>query len=184
MRAFVALEIPDNRVLDSLVSFQRDLAGTGADVKLVERENLHFTLKFLGEISELQAAEADRRLKSLSLSGGEVAVAGVGAFPNHRRPRVVWAGVRPKDEGTVAPIASSVVGALEGIGESDPRPFAAHVTLARVRSERNAGGLVALLESSSGKSFGGFRLASVRLKSSRLTPQGPVYSDLGVYQLR
>jgi 2'-5' RNA ligase len=59
MRAFIALEIPDLRVLDSIVAFQRELSATGADLKTVERENLHFTVKFLGEITPDQAREVD-----------------------------------------------------------------------------------------------------------------------------
>ncbi len=183
MRAFVALEIPDEKVLDSLVSFQVELAATGADLKLVERQNLHFTVKFLGDISEVQAREADRRLSSLRLEGATVSVAGVGAFPAVQRPNVVWVGVGRDDEGKVRRIAEEVIKALQGIGESDSRPFQAHVTLARVRSSSNRGELAALVRARSETTFGVARLATFRLKSSQLTPSGPVYSDVGVYTL-
>jgi 2'-5' RNA ligase len=183
MRAFVALEIPEPRVVDALVEAQGRLSATGADLKLVERENLHFTVKFIGDVSESQAAEADSRLKRLSLQGPEVEVKGVGAFPNAARPSVVWAGVAPDDEEPVDRIAESVISALEGIGEKDSRPYRAHLTLARVRSARNAQALSAAIRAESGCSFGRVKLSSFKLKSSKLTPAGPVYSDIGDYPL-
>jgi 2'-5' RNA ligase len=183
LRAFVALEIPETRVLDSLVSFQRELEATGADLKPVERQNLHFTLKFLGEVSESQAAEADRRLKVLRLTGGTVSMSGAGAFPSVSHPNVVWIGVDRTDASKLTPIADAVTRALEGIGQQDRRPFGAHVTLARVRSGRNRGALSSLVGASRERQFGSVRLSDFRLKSSQLTSSGPVYRDLGVYTL-
>jgi 2'-5' RNA ligase len=183
LRAFVAIEIPDEVVLDSLVSFQKELMATGADLKLVEKRNLHFTVKFLGGISETQALDADRRLRSLQLAGSVVSVAGVGAFPTVHRPNVVWVGVGQDDESKVHSIAEGVIKALEGIGESDNRPFQAHLTLARVRSAVNRGELAALIGASSEKAFGSIKLTTFRLKSSQLTPRGPIYRDVGVYNL-
>ncbi len=183
MRAFVALEISDDGVLDSLLSFQRELGSAGANLKPVERQNLHFTLKFLGDIPDSQAQEADSRLKGLSLKGGTVTVAGVGAFPTARQPNVIWAGVSREDEAKVLSVAGPVVKALEGIGESDTRPFQAHVTIARVRPGGNRGGLGGLIAENAERTFGTYKLTTFRLKSSTLTPRGPIYADVGVYSL-
>lgn len=182
MRAFVALEVPGN-VLASLAAFQVELAASGADVKLVERENLHFTVKFLGEISEGEAREADSRLKRLSLKSARVEVRGVGAFPSPSRPRVVWAGVSKEHEGLVIPTANEVIASLDGIGERDQRPFQLHLTLARVRSPNNVRGLQAVMAQNADRSFGFADLTSLKLKSSQLTPQGPIYRDVGEYKL-
>jgi RNA 2',3'-cyclic 3'-phosphodiesterase len=182
LRAFVALEI-SNPALDSLAKFQEELKATGADIKLVERENLHFTVKFLGEVSESQAADAGSRLGSLVLKGLDLEVRGAGAFPNPSRARVVWAGVSSEHEALVTPVAQQVIEALEGIGERDERPFRAHVTLGRVRSDRNSEQLQQLLRDNSDRPFGVVRLSKLKLKSSVLRPGGPVYIDLGVYPL-
>ena len=182
MRVFVALEVPSH-VLDSLSNFQKEIMATGADLKPVERENLHFTVKFLGEISEPQAAEVGSRLGRLTLKAAEVEVRGVGAFPSSARPRVVWAGVPHEHEELVAPIANGVIASLEGIGERDDRPFRAHITLARVRSGLNSRQLGELLNENSQRSFGFVKLTELRLKSSVLTPSGPIYKDLGAYLL-
>ena len=182
VRAFVALEIPGD-VVDSLVRVQKELEGTGADIKLVERENLHLNLKFLGELGPAQVSEAKSRLGRLSLKSTDVTVRGVGAFPTPSRPRVVWAGLSPEDEPLVIPIARGVMGALEGIGETDDRPFRPHITLARVRSGRNMRELTEVLRQMAGKDFGTVALREIKLKSSTLTPAGPIYRDEGVYSL-
>lgn len=182
MRVFTALEVP-KEVLDSLVAFQQEIAATGADIKLVERENLHFTVKFLGEISEAQAYEARSRLERLNLKGAEVEVRGAGAFPSLGRPRVVWAGVARGHEALLVSIAETVIASLDGIGERDDRPFRAHITLGRVRTGRNARELSELLGKNAGQHFGVVRLSVLKLKSSVLTPSGPIYEDLGEYTL-
>ena len=183
MRAFVSLHISDDGVLGSLVTFQRELAATGADLKVVEKENLHFTLKFLGEISDSQAREADGRLRGLKLPGGSVTVSGAGAFPSPQRPNVIWAGVSREDEDRVRAIGEAVIKALEGIGEKETRPFQAHLTLARVRSGKNREQLASAIRASSQRQFGAFALGTFNLKSSLLRPTGPVYTDIGVYRL-
>ncbi len=182
LRAFVALEI-SNPALDSLVKFEEELRATGADVKLVERENLHFTVRFLGEISESQAAEVGSRLGNLRLKGVVVEIRGAGAFPNPSRPRVVWAGVSRDHEALVAPVAQEVIDSLQGIGELDERPFRAHVTLGRIRSGRNFRQLEQFLRDNSDRPFGVVRLSHLKFKSSVLSPGGPVYTDIGDYPL-
>lgn len=182
MRAFVAIDVP-SRVLDALVEFQEELSATGGDFKLVERENLHFTVKFLGEIGEAQVPEVLSRLGELKLPKGVVDVRGAGAFPNPRSPRVIWAGVAPESEEVIGPIAREVIGTLEGIGERDDRPFQAHITLGRVRTPRNSREIGEFIEKHSGRSFGAAELSELKLKSSRLTPSGPVYNDVGVFRL-
>ena len=141
-------------------------------------------MKFLGEIPDAQAEEAAARLRRLQLAGAQVTVKGVGAFPRPSRPSVIWVGVAPEDEAKVNPLAKSVMEALDGIGERDDRPFVAHVTVARVRSGRNTRALESVLGANSNRVFGTVRLGSLRLVSSQLSPRGPVYTDLEVYNLR
>jgi len=183
MRAFVALEVP-GPVLDSLVQFQGEISSTGADVKLVERENLHFTVRFLGEITQAQASQACSKLGMLSPRRTSVEVRGAGAFPTVNRARVVWAGVARENVAVMSSIAADVVSALDGIGERDDRPFQAHITLARVRSPANLRQLGEVLARNPDRAFGTAELTELKLKSSVLTPRGPVYSDVGVFPLK
>ena len=183
MRVFVAMEIPNPAVMEKLVAFQRELEATRADLKIVERKNLHYTVKFLGEISDSQAAEVDRRLKALRLPKAAITAKGIGAFPSPSRPRVVWVGVGEGDSEKVKAIAEPIISSLDGIGERDDRPFQAHLTLARVRSGVNKQNLEDLLLEREGDTFGPVEITEFKLKSSTLTPKGPIYSDVGVYRL-
>jgi len=183
LRAFVALELPSEQVIANIVSIQQELTKCGADIKLVERQNLHFTVKFLGEITSDQAEEAKRRLGSLQLGSVEVMIGGVGAFPGATRPSVIWLGVSERDRPALAELARSAIRALEGIGEDDRRGFQPHLTLARVRSGKNMDALSSFIRLKSEAEIGTVRLNEIKLKSSILTPRGPVYADIGVYRL-
>jgi 2'-5' RNA ligase len=171
-------------VIDELIAFQREIVKSGADVKPVERVNLHFTVKFLGELADEQVKEADQRLRRLQSTRVEATVAGVGAFPSESRPNVVWAGVSAGDAQGVTSVAMSAVRILDGIGERDDRVFQPHITLARVRSGRNRAALISLIQENATKVFGPIELMEIKLKSSTLTPKGPVYADVGVYALK
>ena len=171
-------------VKEAFMKVEEELKQTRADIKLVERENLHFTVKFLGEIPESMVEEIDRRIGTLRLPKMEVDVRGLGAFPDGRRPRVVWAGVAPNDLATVSGSGQKVIDALEGIGESDERGFHPHITVARVRSPRNHEALVALLRECSVKDFRRTPITALKLKSSSLTPNGPTYRDVREYPLQ
>jgi len=165
------------------VKAEEDLRQTRADVRLVEKENLHFTVKFIGEIPEDMIDDIDSRLGSLPLRRMEVGVRGLGAFPDARRPRVVWAGVAPRDLAEFTERGQRVIDALEGVGESDDRGYHPHTTLARVRSPRNAEALTALLREGAAREFGRTPITTLKLKSSVLGPTGPTYRDVRVYEL-
>jgi 2'-5' RNA ligase len=171
-------------VRESIMVVEERLAQTRADIKLVERENLHFTVKFLGEVPESITAEISERLAALSLEKMEVEVKGIGAFPDARRPRVIWAGIAPQDLEAASAAGQRIVDALEGIGERDERELHLHITLARVRSPRNLDALTAVVRDLSSKSFGKTMITSLKLKSSSLSAQGPAYTDVREYPLK
>jgi RNA 2',3'-cyclic 3'-phosphodiesterase len=183
MRAFLAFETSPS-VVDALLEAEEGLRRTGADVKLVERENLHFTVKFLGEVPETIVPEIDRRVGALSLPKMEVGVVGLGAFPDAGRPRIVWAGVAPRDEPVFSKSAQLVIDALQGIGQSDDRRYHPHITVARVRSPRNVAALAGAIRADASKEFGRSEVTVLKLKSSTLTPSGPIYRDVREYPLQ
>jgi 2'-5' RNA ligase len=183
LRAFLAFEVSPE-VRENLIKVEEELKQTRADIKLVERENLHFTVKFLGEIPESAVEEIDKRMRNLLLPRMEVGVRGLGAFPDARRPRVVWAGVTPQDLVSISSSGQQVIDALEGIGESDERGFHPHITVARVRSLRNLEALASLIRECSAKEFGSSMITALKLKSSSLTPSGPTYRDVKEYNIQ
>lgn len=169
---------------DNLVKVEEEMKLTRADLRLVERENLHFTVKFLGEIPPSLVDEVDRRVRPLELRRMEVGVSGLGSFPDDRHPRVIWGGVSPKDRPAIADEGKRVIDALKGIGESDDRGFHPHITIARVRSQRNSESLTAFIRENASREFGRTPITRLKLKSSTLSPAGPTYADVKEYELR
>jgi RNA 2',3'-cyclic 3'-phosphodiesterase len=182
MRAFLAFDI-SKQVIDTLRQAQRELRDTGADVSLVANENLHFTVRFLGEVPDDLTHVVDQRISQLKLAAFEVIVKGLGVFPDLRRPRVVWVGVDAKDEVAISTTANQVIEALEDVGKPEDRGFRPHITIGRVRSPRKLEALISFVRDNSSREFGRTRVTTLKLKSSVLTPKGAVYSDVKEYAL-
>ncbi len=176
MRAFIAVDVnPTGEMLQFM-----EAVGKAGKVKMVERENLHLTLKFLGDVSEAMAEEI-RSIVGECVSrhtAFDISFMGYGFFPPRGRPRVVWIGVEsPK----FIELAKDIDNALSKMGYERERSYVPHLTVARVKGLFNPG---AIPERFAGMNFGTQRAACVKLKRSRLTPTGPIYSDIAVFHLR
>jgi len=184
MRLFVAVHIPEE-VRAGLASLQERLRRVQADVSWVKPANIHITLKFLGETEpkQLERIGAVLAAAAASVAPFSVAVAGAGTFGG-RVPRVIWAGVR---EG-VAPLetlARAVEDGLARIGfAKEKRGFAAHLTLGRVRSSRNAESLLGVIRDEPSELFGTAVVDRFALMQSELNPSGSVYTELQTFPLR
>uniref|UniRef100_A0A7J3XZS1 RNA 2',3'-cyclic phosphodiesterase n=1 Tax=Thermogladius calderae TaxID=1200300 RepID=A0A7J3XZS1_9CREN len=176
-RIFIAVDITDMQVVANLVKFIGDIVATGADVKPVE-ENLHVTIRFIGEVGEETVSRVCDIVKSLKQQAFTVHVTGVGAFPSVEKPRVVWAGVA-EGSSELGKIHEFYEGLLRKIGlQPDREEFIPHITLARVRSGRKISELTRLIVAARNMDFGVFRADKVVLKESFLTPRGPIYRDV------
>jgi 2'-5' RNA ligase len=183
VRAFLAFEASP-AVIQNLLSIEEELRATSADIKHVDKGNLHFTVKFLVVIPENLVSEIDKRVGALVLPKMEVDVRGPGAFPDARHPRVVWAGASSQEEPLVSKTAQQVIDALRGLGEEDERRYHPHITVARVRSPRNQEALTKVIRDRSDFDFGRTAIIGLKLKSSTLTPNGPIYRDVREYPLQ
>jgi len=154
------------------------------DVAWVAAGNLHLTLKFLGgvEPARLPAIEAALTTAAASQSPFDLDLHGLGAFPSGTRARVLWAGVEAGREAAAA-LAAGVDEALAALDfPRETRPFAAHVTLGRVRAPRANPRLAQALDA--GAIFGRQRVARVSLMRSDLSPRGARYTELAGLPLR
>ncbi len=155
-------------------------------VAWVAPDNLHLTLKFLGNVAETRL---DAIVASLRGAVGEAAtfdatVSGLGAFPTPTRARVVWAGVSAGAEPMVE-LAGRVDAALAALGvPPEARPFSPHVTLGRARVPRRAPALAEALAGGQGREFGTVRVARLVLMQSHLSPTGSRYAELAEIPLR
>lgn len=178
LRCFVAVEIADTKILDNLRALGKALTATGAAVKLVEAQNIHVTLRFLGNMSCSRVEEVGELLDEVEFYPFDVELKGVGVFPNLRRVNVVWVGIERGDVEFLN-VFNQLEGKLKGIGfKSDRRGFSPHITVARVSSGRNRDTLVDVVSDWSDREFGGFGVDAIQLKKSVLTPRGPIYSTL------
>jgi len=187
VRLFVALEIPvavrDN--LAAQIKELRDLPAPLADKRLrwVRPENLHVTLKFIGEV---EAAKLDGIRSALTAIGLGAPVGldfrGLGFFPAEEYPRVLWAGLRAS--GNLPVLARDIDRALEGQGIArDERAFTPHLTLARFESRGFDEKLRAAIQKNSEREFGAFEAREFHLIQSRLKPSGAEYTFLAAFPL-
>jgi len=135
MRAFLAVEIPAE-VRRRLKRLQETLAAQLAGVRWVRVESVHLTLLFLGEIDEgieRDLSDAAREVCS-GVHHGTAVAKGVGWFPPRGSPRVIWAGLRQDEAGTLTSLHRALAPAAAACGIAvEDRPFAPHLTLGRAR---------------------------------------------------
>jgi 2'-5' RNA ligase len=179
MRTFVAVEITEKSVLDSIRKLQSSLK---IDAKPVEVQNMHFTLLFLGEISEDIVQKVLAQLKTIEFSSFEISFEGVGAFPKPKFPRVIWVGIDADGAKHLVELAKAVQDKLAALGFKPDKRFKPHATIFRVKNK--IGDITPELSKFAGVKFGTQKVSQIKFKQSVLTPTGPIYSDLGVIDAR
>lgn len=179
MRTFVAVEISSESTLNAIAKLQSELK---IEVKPVSKENMHFTLLFLGETSDDMAPKIMELLSSVSFSPIEMNLVDVGAFPNPRSPRVVWIGVDKNAAKNLVELALLVEEKLRPLGFRSDRPFKPHLTIFRIKNRIND--ISQELNKFRALEIGHETISELKFKKSILTPTGPIYSDLQVVKAR
>ncbi len=163
-----------------MTAIQGRLRASGADVSWTRPEGMHLTLKFLGEVEEKMQPEMEAALSTSVRGRGPFSldVSGMGTFPDIRRPRVIWIGL--KDHGNnLIRLQKGVEEAFDAIGFSpENRDFTPHITLGRIRSQKNVEKLLSLIEKEKDVELDGFDASCVHLVQSQLKPTGAVYTEL------
>jgi len=183
MRLFVAVNL-SSEIRDRLTAAQDRLRRAQADVSWVRAENIHVTLKFLGETEEKRLERIRPALAEVARAGTpfSMEVSAVGSFGG-RIPRVVWVGVGDGAESLIQ-LAGRVEAALARVAfPKERRGFTAHLTLGRVRSPRNAEALLAALQEFHAEKFGTLAATQFELMQSELRPTGSVYTVLDRFPL-
>ncbi len=178
IRSFVSIDFEDSQILSRIKSVMSSLSALGGDLKPVEEDNIHLTLKFLGNVSASKLEEVKSSLTQVGFPPFSLEIKGAGAFPSLKRMNVIWVGV---GEGwsQVELIYEQTEKLLHQLGFSrETRDFSPHITVARVKSGRKRDEIAAFLGHLTDESFGSFNVQSVRLKQSVLSPSGPKYSTL------
>lgn len=188
MRTFIAIDLPAE-IKSALGRTQAKLKESGADVKWVKPENIHLTLKFLGERDEkkvqaiaslLEDALKDKKSIQASISS-------FGGFPKIESPRVIWAGIE-KGDIEIKQIAAVLEEAIAKAGiPKEDRAFSSHITIGRTRSSLNKDrliqGLTKCAEGLKNKNLE-FNITKITLFKSTLTPAGPIYEAIKEINLK
>ncbi|MFW9956911.1 MAG: RNA 2',3'-cyclic phosphodiesterase [Candidatus Odinarchaeota archaeon] len=180
VRAFLSIDIEDHVLLSRVFQIQQKLDIQAAKMKMVEPDNIHFTMRFFGDISITSINQIRDCLKEIKITPFEIKIVGVGAFPNRRKPRVIWIGATDNSQ-LVIDLKLRVDELLTRIGyKTEKEKFTPHATIARVRSIKDSNRLLGNLEELANEPVGDMTVSSVSMKKSTLTPSGPIYETLWI----
>ena len=188
MRTFIAIELPP-QIKTALFKLQEQLKQSGADVKWVEPQNIHLTLKFLGEVEEEKITKIIQIIRDVAETNNvfQAHISSLGAFPKISFPRVIWVGINQGDNETKL-IVKELEEKIQKLGiPKEEKAFSSHITLARVKSPKNKDKLVQLLKSLEGSLTAenlGFSVNKITLFRSILSPKGPTYEILEAVNLK
>ncbi len=185
LRTFIAIEL-ESPIQETLKKIQDHLRKSGAEVKWVNLENIHLTLKFLGDVSEEKIDSLVKNLKEVLLDRPDFTfdLTHLGAFPKPENPKIIWAGITVGKE-EIAKIVSILEDRLHSIGfEKETRDFAPHVTLGRLHSSINRFALSELIKNYFFPQAMNQNAKQIILFKSTLTSSGPVYEPLEKFALK
>ncbi|MHA2385661.1 MAG: RNA 2',3'-cyclic phosphodiesterase, partial [Candidatus Thorarchaeota archaeon] len=176
-RVFLSVDIEDDELLSRIAHIQSKLDRQSAKMKIVEREKIHFTLRFLGDTSHTKLEEIRESLSGIQFSPFTIRINGIGAFPNASRPRVIWVGVTENAD-KITNLKLEMDDLLGNLGYSRDRKFHAHATIARVRAVHDRSQMVMNIESLASEAVGTMSVECFRMTKSTLTSSGPIYETL------
>jgi 2'-5' RNA ligase len=184
IRVFVAIEI-DSEIKNKLSEYLSRLKRTGADVKWVSPENIHLTLKFIGYIEKETLIDLNKIINDTVFGIGpfSISIGNIGAFPSLEKPRVVFACVEERGSNLLR-IYEKLDKGVELLGiKKESKKYVGHITLGRVKSQKNIFKLKNALNSETECYFGLEKVTSLSLIQSKLTPTGPIYTKLNNFIL-
>ncbi len=192
IRAFIAIELPET-VRQKLDAIEKDIQSRAGEtarraVRWVPASNMHLTLKFLGEVStaNLQTLARMMQNEASKHSHFEMTIGELGAFPNVRRPRVIWIGTEAPAE--LSALQKSIEAETQKLGYPvEERPFSPHLTLGRISQNAHPDEVTqvarALTEMKIGE-LGRVQVERIHLFRSDLHPSGAIYTSLYAFALR
>jgi RNA 2',3'-cyclic 3'-phosphodiesterase len=179
IRSFIAIELPQG-IMASLKTVQDEMKSKAFKVKWVRPENIHLTLKFLGNIDAADTAKISGAMRNAVRNQKPfVLVArGAGVFPGIRRPKVVWVGLSGRTRSLVD-LQGALDANLADIGyPKEPRPFKGHLTIGRIKRAPDSKTVAEMLQARAGFVSDEFKVNQICLFKSTLHPTGAVYSKL------
>jgi len=184
IRTFIAIALPAD-IRGLITRFQETARSAGGDVKWVRPESLHITLKFLGDVPKerIETVCEAVRLSATGIPPFSISMEGAGAFPNEKKPRVLWVGIS-EGRDRLIDLAGRLETEMAKIGfEKEERAYSAHLTMGRVRSSAGIGAVIERMRTA-GFAGGRFEAGEVVVMKSDLEKSGAVYTALGTIKLQ
>jgi 2'-5' RNA ligase len=181
IRAFVAAALPED-MQAKIGRLQQDLRPQRLNLRWVKPENIHLTIKFLGDIRADQV-EPVQQVLAVAVRGCpalHLVARGIGVFPGPKRPRVMWVGL-DGDIGPLTALARDIDTHLAAAGFApEKRPFRAHLTIGRFR-HGHPGVVESALQRHHECEAGTLTVEQVSLFRSQLRPDGPIYTEMALF---
>ncbi len=182
IRAFLAIDLDDD-LKPKINKIIREFKQIDANIKYVDLQNLHFTLKFFGDIDtegiDLISEKIENVIKDFD--SFTIKIKGCGAFPNKNRIKVIWVGL-DEDE-ILKDLHDKLDKEFNSIGFDLDRKFSSHLTIGRMKSAKGKDKVKNTIETYNNIDIGTMEVNSIMLKKSTLTPSGPIYEDLLEFRL-
>jgi 2'-5' RNA ligase len=179
VRVFVGIGVTDD-IKKKVAEAQEQLKLSKADVRWVAMENFHLTLHFCGEVSEKKVADIIQTCKGIAseFTPFTLEVKYLGSFPPYGDPRVIWTGVEKGREEAITLIEVTKRHLMLVAGNTEKKDISPHLTLGRIKTDRNIGVLTAQLHKLAHLDFGEQKVDRIMVMESKLGPTGPSYRVL------
>jgi len=176
MRLFIAIEVLED-IKEYISELQEQIDTQNNKIGLVNKNSIHLTLKFLGEVQSSKLEEIKNNLKKITFKPFSVVLDNIGFFPSESNIRVIWIGLKPEDH--VIELQKNIDDNLKSFFKKE-KDFKPHLTLARVKYIENKTDFIAKLKNLQVKKLS-FGVRSFFLIESELTPERPIYNTLETY---
>ncbi len=182
LRAFLAIDVDEN-LKAKMYKVIKQFRQIDADIKYVDLENLHLTLKFFGDIDTEGIALLSSKIAGVvsNFDNFTVKIKGCGAFPNTKRIKVIWIGI-DEDE-IIKKLHDELDNEFVKLGFDKDKKFSSHLTIGRMRNAKGKEKVKSTIEELREVEIGEMTVDKIILKKSTLTPQGPIYEDLEIFEL-
>ena len=182
VRAFLAIDLDDD-LKPKINKIIKEFKQTDAKIKYVELTNLHLTLKFFGDIDTegLEILEKTIANVLVDFKPFDIKIRGCGAFPNNNHIKVIWIGI--DEDSIIKDLHDKLDKEFTRLGFDKDKRFSTHLTIGRMKAGKNKNRVKATIEEFSDVEIGEMKVDKISLKKSTLTPQGPIYEDLTIFEL-
>lgn len=182
IRAFLAIDL-DEDLKPKINKIIKSFKEIDANIKYVDLANLHFTLKFFGDIDVEGIDLLSQRISDVvsEFEPFNIKIKGCGAFPNNNHIKVIWVGLEGDE--ILKSLHDKLDVEFKKLGFEADKKFSSHLTIGRMKSAKNKNKVKSQIESFNEVEIGEMSVDKIVLKKSTLKPSGPIYDDINIFEL-